>query len=235
METRPISEFLRTNILRVSNIRFNFGLLIKRFNKIHIDLEYRHHFYESPILNNNNDSDELTRFNFMRIHSMISSFKVPTSTDFRSVDVGLKIIPSLFEDVPIGERSIPFYYSYNPSFPINLYWNFNANNRKKENQILSYFSNQYSNVGATVTPLKYNILKYNFFRIEGHIGFKLSDVEASLNKMILENNLPINIMSVQVEKKLETIPPRPWFFPHLYMYEKSIKSTFLIVWMMQTQ
>jgi len=226
LETRPISGFLRTNILRVSNIRFNFGILIKRFNKIHIDLEYRHHFYESPILNNNNDSDELTRFNFMRIHSMITSFKVPRSSDFRSVEAGLKIIPSLFEDVPIGERSIPFYYSYNPGFPINLYWNFNANNRKKENQILSYFSDQYSNVGATITPLKYNILKYNFFRIEGHIGFKLSDVEASLNKIILENNLPINIMSVQVEKKLETIPPRPWFFPHLYMYEKSIKSTF---------
>ncbi|ETZ22014.1 hypothetical protein [Pedobacter sp. V48] len=226
LEARPISNLLRANILKPNNIRFNFGILIKRFNKIHIDLEYRHHFYESPILNSANDSDEVTRFNFMRIHSMISSFKVPKAEDFRSVDTGLKIIPSLFEDAPLGERSIPFYYSYNASFPINLYWNFNANNRKKENQILSYNSNQYSNVGATITPLKYNILKYTFFRVEGHIGFKLTDVEASLNKIILENNLPINIISVQVEKKLETIPPRPWFFPHLYMYEKSIKSTF---------
>src|SRR5690606_15097691 len=100
------------------------------------------------------------------------------------------------------------YYRYNANLPLHLYWNFNANTRKRENQILSYSSGQYASNIATLTPLKFNMLKYSFFRIEGHIGFKLADVEAGLNKIILENNLPVNVVSVQVEKKLETIPPK---------------------------
>ena len=220
------NSLLRSNLLSTSSIRFNFGILLKRFHPIHIDLEYRHHFYESPILNSNNESDELTRFNFMRLHSMITNFSIPTAANLQSLDQGLKIIPSLYEDVPLGDRSIPFYYRYDEKLPINLYWNFNANNRKRENQILSYNATQYASSAAARTPLNFNILKYTFFRVEGHIGFKLTDVEASLNKLILDNNLPINFISVQVEKRLETIPPKSWFFPHLYMYEKSIKATF---------
>ncbi|MXV49676.1 hypothetical protein GS399_01730 [Pedobacter sp. HMF7647] len=225
--TRTIDRLINPRINLFSNIRFNLGTLIKRFNPIHIDLEYRHHFYESPILNNNNEADELTRFCFMRIHSMITNFHVPTSDELQNIDTALKIIPGYQEDSPLGQRSIPFYYRYNATFPLNLYWNFNANTRKKENQILSYNANLYSNNPATLTPLLYNILPFNFFRIEGHIGFTLSAVEAALNKIILDNNLPINIQSVQVEKKIETIPIKPWFFPHLYMYEKSVKSTFI--------
>lgn len=227
INTRAINNLLNPRAALLSNIRFNIGVLIRRFTPVLIDLEYRHHFYESPILNNNDESDELTRFCFMRIHSMITNFKVPTAAELQNLDQGFKITPSLYEDAELGKRSIPFYYRFNPNLPLNLYWNFRANNRKRENKILSYSANQYApNDAATFNPLLFNILPYNFFRIEGHIGFKLADVEAALNRVILANNLPINIQSVQVEKKLETIPGRSWYFPHLYMYEKSIKSTF---------
>ena len=214
-------------ILLNRNIRFTLSRLIKRFNPIHIDLEYRHHFYESPLLNTNNDVAELTRFCFMRIHSMISNFRIPTTQDVQALSSGLKITPSLFEDAPLGDRSIPFYYQYSSTLPVNLYWNFNANSRKRENQLLSYNAANYANSPATLTPLKFNIHKYNFFRIEGHLGFKVTEVESVLNQLILENNLPINIQLLQVEKKPETIIPKRWFFPHLYMYEKSVKSAFL--------
>lgn len=226
--TIAINSLLNPRVSLLSNIRFNLGTLIRRFNPVLIDLEYRHHFYESPILNSNDESDELTRFCFMRIHSMITNFKVPTAAELQNLDRGFKITPSLYEDAELGKRSIPFYYRFNANLPLNLYWNFKANNRKRENKILSYSAGQYApNDAATFNPLLFNILPYNFFRIEGHIGFKRADVEAVLNKVILDNNLPINIQSVQVEKKLETIPPRAWYFPHLYMYEKSIKSTFI--------
>ncbi|MGY3051886.1 hypothetical protein ACVWYG_000073 [Pedobacter sp. UYEF25] len=225
-DVAPTKSLLNASFLKMSTLRFNFKLLTQRFTKVDVALEYRHHFYESPILNNNNDADKVTRFNFMRIHCMVTNFKVPTSDNLRNVSVGLKITPSLFEDAPLGQRSIPFYYAFDANFPVNLYWNFEANKRRKENQLLSYNAFAYTKDGSVLTPFNYNILKYNFFRVEGHIGFILSDVEAALNKIILDNNLPINIISVQVEKKIETIPPRPWFFPHLYMYEKSIKSTF---------
>ncbi len=214
-------------LFRDRNIRFTLGRLIKRFNPIHIDLEYRHHFYESPLLNSNNDANEITRFCFMRIHSMITNFRIPTAQEIQTPASGLKILPSMFEDAPLGERSIPFYYQYNTTLPINLYWNFDANSRKRENQILSYNAVRYTNSPAILSPLKFNLHKYNFFRIEGHIGFKVTEVESTLNQLILENNLPINIQLLQVEQKPETIIPKPWFFPHLYMYEKSVKTAFL--------
>ena len=228
INTGNLTAFLNPNLLFFKNIRFNLGNILKRFHKIHIDLEYRHHFYESPILNSNNDIDELTRFCFMRIHSMITNFKVPTAEEVQNLESGLRITPSFYEDAPLGERSIPFYYRFNANLPLNLFWNFNANNRKRENKLLWYHAlNNYAVSAPVSTPLKFNLLPFNFFRIEGHIGFNLTDVEAALNKLILDNNLPINIQAVQVEKRFETIPHRRWFFPHLYMYEKSLKSTFI--------
>ena len=223
----PLRILLSANLLKPSILRFNFKSFTQRFNKIDREVEYRHHFYESPILNSNYDANQITRFTFMRLHCMITNFRVPTSENLRRAGAAVKVLPSLFEDVPLGKRSIPFYYNYDPTFPINLYWNFEANKRQKENQLLYYSSSKYSQTDAVNTPFNYSILRYNFFRIEGHIGFRLSDVETILNKIILDNNLPVNIISVQVEKKIETISPRPWFFPHLYLYEKSVRSTFL--------
>ncbi|MBE9586604.1 hypothetical protein IM792_19300 [Mucilaginibacter sp. JRF] len=210
-----------------STIRFNIGTLIRRFNPVRIDVEYRHHFFYSPVINSNANIAEQTRFCFMRIHAMITNFKIPVSSEVQSVAQGLKVTPGMYEDKPVGQRSIPFYYSYNRSLPLNLYWNFEANVRRKEDRILSYSAASYSNNQVTLNPLQYNILPYDFFRVEGHIGFTLSETEAALNKLILDNNLPINIQSVQVEKLADTIPLKPWFFPHLHLYEKSLRTTFV--------
>ena len=233
LPTSPIAPpITRANILNIripflKKIKFDIGSLIRRFHPIHIDTEYRHYFYESPILNNKDENMEQTKFCFKRIDSMIKNFKVPTAEELQNVNQSLKIIPSHFEDKPLGERSIPFYYKFDSNIPSNLYWNFKANTRRKENQILYYFSNLYSNNSSTVSPLRFNILPYNFFRVEGHIGFKYPEVEAALNNLILDNNLPINIITVQVENTLETIPNKPWFFPHLHMYEKAHQQSFL--------
>jgi hypothetical protein len=214
--------------LRLSSIlRFDIGSLIRRFHPIHIDTEYRHHFYESPVLNNKEENVRQTRFCFVRINAMIRNFKVPTSEELQILAQGLQITPSHFEDRPLGERSIPFYYKFDSNLPVNLYWNFKANIRKMETQLFSYFSNRYSNNPATVTPLRYNLLPFNFFRIEGHIGFKFKDVEAQLNKIILENNLPINIMSVQIENNKATIPRKDWYFPELHLYEHFVRNAFM--------
>ena len=209
------------------SIKFIKDIPFRRFDPIHIDLEYRHRFYAAPILYKDRDSMEYTKFCFMRIHALLNTFGVPTAEELQNVDQGLKITPSHFEDKPLGDRSIPFYYRSTRELPIHLYWNFEANIRKRETSIYGYHSHTYSRQPETLSPLSYDILPYDFFRIEGHIGFPLASVEAALNRQILDNNLPINILSVQVERKIETIPPRPWFFPHLHMYEKAVQKTLI--------
>ena len=207
-------------------IRFDISLLIRRFLPIHIDINYRHPFYESPVLNQDGESIDQTKFCFMRIHSLIHNFKILTTADTQNTDSGIKITPSRFEDKRLGERSIPFYYNINAAIPANVYWSFDANVRVKENEILSYSSGQYATKPSVLNPLQFNLFPYNFFRIEGHIGFSHIDVENKLNQIISDNNLPINIVSVQVEKIVETIPTRPWYFPHLQVYENFVRDTF---------
>src|SRR5690606_31165376 len=54
---------LNTVISPLSKIKFNIGNIIRRFNPIHIDMDYRHRFYESPVLSQNG-GDQQTRFCF---------------------------------------------------------------------------------------------------------------------------------------------------------------------------
>ena len=157
---------------------------------------------------------------------MIRSFKIPIAEELQNVE-NIKIIPSQSEDRLLGDRCIPFYYKYNRNQPINAYWNFDLNIRKKENDLYYYFSNQYSNTVIPKNPLRFNLLPYSFFRIEGHIGFKYKEVEQMLNKIIDENNLPINLVTVQIETDIQTIPPRQWWFPHLHVYEHFVRNTFV--------
>ncbi len=212
-----------SNIL--GRIRFDIGALIKRFHPALIDIDYRHSFYESPVLNNKEENLGKIKFCFMRIHSMIHNFKIPTADTLQNITESIKITPGYFEDKPLGKRSLPFYYDINANLPANLYWNYDANVRKKENEILSYSANKYADKPSVTTPLLYNLFPYDFFRIEGHVGFKYQEVERVLNDLILNNNLPINIATVQVEKNIETIPIRPWIFPYLNIHDAFVRNT----------
>lgn len=229
---KPVFTAVGTAIPRIreftlsANIKFDIGALIRRFHPVHIDMEYRHQFYESPVLNNKEENAERTKFCFKRLDAMIRNFKVPTAEELQTTE-NIKITPCVFENRFLGDRSIPFYYKYNQTLPINAYWSFEKNVRRKENSIYYYFSKEYSPSLTPKDPLKFNLLPYSFFRIEGHIGYKHQEVERMLNKIINENNLPINIMTVQVERELRTIPDKGWWFPQVHIYENLLRNNFL--------
>lgn len=221
------SSRLLIDRLPLSRIRFDIGSFIKRFNPVHIDPVYRHRFYESPGLSRASEKIQETKFNFMRIDALIRNFKVPSAEELGNVGQSIKITPSRFADKPLGERSIPFYYGFNRENPVHLYWDFTSNVRKKESLIYGYSSHLYSQNPATLSPLQYSLFSFDFFRVEGHIGFSFKEVESRLNQLIVENNLPFNVMTVQVERNPITIPRKPWFFPELNIYEAVIRNTFL--------
>lgn len=205
-------------------IRFDSGELIRRFQPVNIDADNRHSFYESPVLKNKEEMTERIIFCFKRIDTMIRNFDIPEAVnDIKKVN-DIRIIPSYGEDCKLGERTIPFYYKYNPNLPVNAYWNFEDNIRRKENRIKYFFSSAY---GLNKDFLQQNLLPYSFFRVEGHIGFKYQDVEEVLNRIIDENNLPVNIVSLQIEEDIERIPVRPWYFPELHTYEHFVRQSFV--------
>ena len=221
---RPVNpRFIGISIFKP---RFDIGLLKRRFHPVHVDPEYRHLFYESPVLNNKGENVLVTRFCFTRIDSLIKNFKVPTAEELQNVDQSLKVTPGYSNARPLGERSIPFYYRYSADLPVNLYWNYNANIRKKEDDLLYYSAFRYSNRPSTVTPLLFDILSYDFFHVEGHIGFRYQEAERTLNRLIQENNLPFNVMTVQVERNPRTIPRRDWYFPEIDLYSGILRNNF---------
>ena len=218
-----IPSHLLINLRRT--IRFDIAAdTIRRFRPVSVENEFRHSFYESPILRNKEEQTERILFCFKRIDAMIRNFKVPAAVDDIKKASDLRIIPSYSEDHQLGDRSIPFYYEYNPSLPINAYWSFDNNVRRKENGIKYFFSARY---GLQKDFLLMNLLPFSFYRIEGHIGFKYQEVERVLNSIIDEYNLPINIVTLQVEEELEKIPVRPWHFPELHLYEHFVRQSFI--------
>jgi hypothetical protein len=91
------------------------------------------------VLKNKEEMTERIIFCFKRIDTMIRNFDVPEAVnDIKKVN-DIRIIPSNGEDRKLGERTIPFYYRYNPNLPVNAYWNFEDNIRRKENRIKYFF------------------------------------------------------------------------------------------------
>ncbi|NEU10438.1 hypothetical protein GZH53_19085 [Flavihumibacter sp. R14] len=224
IESRPGILSLRAISLFNFKPVFNIGLFKSRFTRKN-DIEYRHPFYESPVLNSKEENTLQTRFCFMRINSMIKNFKIPASQGPQTID-NLKITPSFSEDKPLGQRSIPFYYRFNRELPVNLYWSYKANVRKKEDAILSYSSAMYSSRPATINPLDFNILPNDFFRIEGHVGLEHAIAETAINNLIMRHNLPFNVLCVQVEDNISTIPRKPWHFPEIVLQDAIVKHRF---------
>jgi hypothetical protein len=81
---------------------------------------------------------------------------------------------------------------------LNKKWNPKKTAKNKNSEILSYHSEiaGYTNLDSVKKPLMYDIEPYNFFRIEGHIGKKYTDVVEELNIMKNSYNLPFKITAL---------------------------------------
>lgn len=108
----------------------------------------------------------------------------------------IKITPSFYGDIPLSKKSIPFYYDQ--IVELNKKWNPKKTAKNKNSEILSYHSEiaGYTNLDSVKKPLLYDIEPYNFFRIEGHIGKKYTDVVEELNIMKNSYNLPFKIIAL---------------------------------------
>lgn len=212
--------------------RFNFpkhvllGSVSKNANKLkrftvndQADLEYRHSFYASPVLNRGEENVQKIRFMFMRMHVLISNFFFPENGN-------IKITPGRIKDSTPGQRSIPYYYKYDEALPVNLYWDYSAHIKHKENHLLYYHADRYpERRDEVVNPLKYNITGFDFFNIEGYLGLPFSEAEEKIEKIIEDNNLPVRVTSLQLERELKTIIPKKWKFPYLQVNDFFLKKS----------
>lgn len=168
----------------------------------------RQYFIYSPLFDGGDDSLDKLRFYFNRMSILASqfpsaTFPLPPSLLQPNTSPGIKITPSRYENFPLSERAIPYYYPETGNDPNNLYQFWNFKKTLSGNEELNQSYNAYSYLGnpadSVINPLLYDIEKYNFFRIEGHIGLPYTSVLTTLLSNRSIYNLPIDIVAISSE------------------------------------
>lgn len=161
--------------------------------------ENRTGFYPSPLVSRTGDQLKHAKFLLQKIDALIQTFKVPDPGSIKDI----RITPSIFEDQSLEERAIPYYYE---AKPVNKFWNYRLHQRGMDASNYSYNAGMYGGEGK---PLELQIGRFSFFRIEGHLGKKVSDVMNDIEKEIMVKNLPFAVRAVMVGTEKTKVVKKP--------------------------
>jgi|GEM_PF-2179620 len=157
---------------------------------------HRHYFRPSPALAEGEKSGEEVEQLFRRLRLLVDQFKAPSLPARGSADTMVRITPSRFGDVTLSEKAIPFYYTF--SDELRKAWNFMKTRRGRPDQNLGY------NEGGTADALMSDIERYNFFRIEGHLGLDWRDTVKKLLDTIRKYRLPFDVVALNAHPATAT-------------------------------
>jgi PKD repeat protein len=153
--------------------------------------KYRHYFIYSPLFNEQQDRLPEIQLLFQRLKTIVNQYNIPNANTFFNAPV--RITPSRYYDKPLSDRCIPYYYRPLEAYPV---WSWEKTRRGESKNNLSYNAAQYSTTDAVVSPLKYDIEAYNFFRIEGHIGKPFTRALTTVVNQRDQFNLPFDVVAL---------------------------------------
>jgi hypothetical protein len=159
---------------------------------------YRQYFTYSSLFDPEGEKLNTISFLFARLKLMVAEFSFTDITDFEKRI--LKVTPSRYGNTTLSKRCIPYYYKItDPGKELYRNWNYHkaASGRSKSN--LSYNASQYSNADPVVNPLLYDIEKFDFFRVEGHIGKPVNDAIVKAKQLQQKYNLPFDIIALSAD------------------------------------
>lgn len=180
--------------------------------------EYRHYFIEALVTRD----QKFLRDKAITLHKklvlMTQKFDLETinnpSTAIAPEPLGepLLITPSDDKRVPLSERAIPYYFrndepdsTSNDLGTLEENWSFDHKRKclaSKNVTPLSY-NNQDTDQSAIAdqirTPLYYDIDKYSFLRIEGHLRQNYVAVQEELARLKDQFDLPFNIVALRLQ------------------------------------
>ncbi len=173
---------------------FPLHLMLGEANKdtlIDVKSKYRQYFIYSPLFNEQKDKLPEVQMLFQRLKAIVNQYAIPSPNTFFNAPV--KVTPSRYYDKPLSDRCIPYYYK-----PLEVYqkWSWEKTRKGEAKSNLSYNAAQYSTTDAVVSPLKYDIERYNFFRIEGHIGKPFQRALTTVINQRNQFNLPFDVVAL---------------------------------------
>lgn len=165
--------------------------------------ENRTAFYPSPAVSEPGERLDYAKFLARKLDVLIQTFQPPALAEL------IRITPSRFEDAPLDERAIPYYYPVNAANPIHIQWNHLLRRQGLEARNYSYHAPSYHAQGGAARPLTSQLGRFSFFRIEGHLGHSVASAQAFLERTIQENNLPFAVKAVLLGKDRDRVVKKP--------------------------
>lgn len=166
--------------------------------------ENRTGFYPSPIAGRSADQLNHAKFLIRKISALIQAFKVPAANAGE-----IRVTPSCFEDRPLEERAIPYYYPVSRANAVHKSWSHRLSRRRMEAYNYGYHAAAYEAQGGAAAPLTSQIGAYSFFRIEGHLGRPVAAALTEIENLIKTNNLPFTVRAVLLGSERGLIVKRP--------------------------
>lgn len=159
--------------------------------------KYRHYFQNTPVFNQYERQINKVQILFKRAVLM--------SENFGAYSKEIKITPSGNLTSPLGKKAIPFYF-FDPNGKVNedilACWNpdLTLKNRHYENLWYHHDLSMSWVKGKEylVNPIKYQLDKHTYFRIEGHVGQELFKTGEQLSYLRYNYNLPFEILPINV-------------------------------------
>jgi hypothetical protein len=163
---------------------------------------YREHFIYSPLFDAQNWRLNEVRFLFTKLKLLIGNFTPEDPAEFAKKQI--RITPSQYGRQYLSERCIPYYYNVaaGAGQPALLrQWNYKKTARGEEEYNLGYRSTEYADVSNQLVrdPLLFDIERYNFFRVEGHIGKQIAAALAEVVSLKQEYNLPVEVIALSAD------------------------------------
>ena len=161
-------------------------------------------FYASPLVGDNRTRRDHSRFLVQKLHTLIHSFHLINSTTLK-----ITVTPSRSEATSLEDRAIPYYYDPDSGLPIHAHWNYRLSKRGASTSNYGYWASKYGGTVLAQNPLVAQIGRYDFFRIEGHLGQNVGTVTEQLQKIIEANNLPFLVRAVVLHQDRQKVIVKP--------------------------
>ena len=159
--------------------------------------------YPSPLVSRTSPALADARLLAQRLGAMFAKFAIPE-------DAGAPILvtPSAWQERPLSERAIPFYYKPD-DLSLLRSWSPRLTKRGMERNNYAYHETAYGAVGAAANPLRAQIGRFPFFRIEGHVGKEVGIARDTIEAEIAGSSLPFAVETVLLDKDRTFVIPRP--------------------------
>jgi PKD repeat protein len=161
--------------------------------------DWRQKFLPSPAVCCGGGSVDELRALLLRLARLLATVDIPVTLNaLKRGGVPVRITPSLLGAQPLSERAIPYYYNVMQGTPpLFEAWSHEKNRQGKARTNLSWHAASYNNTDPWVhTPLRFDIERYNFFRIEGHIGMPWQNALASITEIRDSHRLPFDVVAL---------------------------------------